>query len=378
MQALATDADGEPHPRSGGSWLDKASRETSGHVGARAADQIARLRIARCRTQLNVAHCPKCSRAVANLRRCRHRFCPSCVEADTVLSWKANAWKVWAFQYPAHIVISPRTIPRGALRLAVTAIRAGWIRLKHTSTWTSSVPRAYVAWGVTLSRRHGWHPHLHILADVAWIHRPLLAQAVRVAFRLDHLPMVHVKRWTRTRDLWLEIMKGTRGDASRLHAAPGHALGEASTAFDGVKRWWYTGAFPDPTRTQGGLPVEWLEAFDQVRPSCPTCDLPYSRQWHVTRETTKATTHANLRAAAEEISADVHVGFAYHTGWDVLEAIRESELTGAPLPPWVGQRVHHVTRVPPPPPVERTLFDHAECRPPRQRGCEPPLGGRVS
>jgi hypothetical protein len=208
-------------------------------------------------------------------RTCKHRFCPSCIERDTFARLRRKGHVLGAFEYPAHLVISP---PNTATLLeAHQQYNAGFHRLKRSKTWREKIPRAFLSWGLTYKEGSDrpWHYHLHAIVDTEFVPRSALVAAAQLAFRVDRDPMVWVTRAKDLEGLWLEIHKGTKGDALRLIAAGDRALGEASRTLKGKKRSWFIGTYPVSVRHGDDFPVHYLERlFSHAESRCGLCGKP--------------------------------------------------------------------------------------------------------
>ncbi|GAJ06458.1 unnamed protein product, partial [marine sediment metagenome] len=170
-------------------------------------------------------------------------------------------------------------VGQGELRWAVGGLQKGLYRLKRSPVWRRSIPRAFVAWGLTWSvRGQSWHLHLHAIVDAEWVPRYELMEAARRAFRVRRLPNLHVKRARGdVRGLWDEVFKGSRGDAAALMEREAVLIGEAVVAFHRRHRWWFLGDYPPAVRQGDDLPIEQLEYLRAHHHSeCALCGNPVS------------------------------------------------------------------------------------------------------
>jgi hypothetical protein len=261
--------DGSEGAPADGSLPGGAVATAFSHAGNGAKDKIGA-----CAASALAMTCVDCGAVVIFPSTCKHRFCPACVGRSTGKIWSDREHVVTAFQYPAHVVLALPNVPQGGLKAAVDGLLKGFRRLKRSGVWVDSIPRAFVAWGLTWNVEAGtWHPHFHMIVDAAWVPRRRLLAAAQRAFRLDAPPALYVKRQRgHMRDLWFEVFKGTCDDAFWLLHASGAVFGEAVTAFHGRKRFWFLGDYPPAVKHCDDLPTERFEYLISPAYSlCPGC-----------------------------------------------------------------------------------------------------------
>lgn len=127
-----------------------------------APDLAAKLEI--CGQQLRLV-CTCCGSKKNAEAHCRRRWCPACayiVQRDRVGKFAAATTTM---QWPLAIMLS---IPSTTDPEAIRDLRKSWSKMRRRKLIESKISGGISTVEVT-EGDHGWHPHLHILADCRWL-----------------------------------------------------------------------------------------------------------------------------------------------------------------------------------------------------------------
>lgn len=111
--------------------------------------------------------CLDCTGIVSTVTRCRKRWCPCCASLLSYERQMRYGRAASMLRWPLHItltILNVTTITSETLRLLLHGFR----KLRQRRLWRDTVTGGWVNLEVT-NRGNGWHPHLHILADVQWL-----------------------------------------------------------------------------------------------------------------------------------------------------------------------------------------------------------------
>lgn len=109
--------------------------------------------------------------------RCKQRACPICQQA------RNNRWyyklksavKLWTA--PKHITLTVRSSDE-PLDEQLSRLVAAFRRLRQRNLWKRRNPWGYWLIEITYNDKTGlWHPHLHVIANMSYLHRDALSEA---------------------------------------------------------------------------------------------------------------------------------------------------------------------------------------------------------
>jgi hypothetical protein len=99
-------------------------------------------------------------------RGCGKRVCPRCVVRQRIRLRRALAGAIRSMRRPRFVTLTVKSRPR--LSEALESLWSSWARLRARRWWRARVRRAVVVLEVTRSEA-GWHPHLHLVAEGAFL-----------------------------------------------------------------------------------------------------------------------------------------------------------------------------------------------------------------
>jgi hypothetical protein len=122
--------------------------------------------LAKCHTEETVAACGNCGRFKAFWNRCDQSWCPICQPRVSRRRRDSVDWFRTCIRAPKHLILTIRntaTITKGQ----VDRFKQNLARLRRRSvakTWLGGL------WSLeTTNEGRGWHLHVHLLIDTAWI-----------------------------------------------------------------------------------------------------------------------------------------------------------------------------------------------------------------
>lgn len=111
--------------------------------------------------------CSECQARKRGFTRCKKRWCPICARAIAAERVFKHERALKTIKWPLHITFTIQNtheLTTSNLRSLLRAFR----RLRQRRLWKLCVRGGWVSLEIT-NRGNGWHPHLHVLADVEWL-----------------------------------------------------------------------------------------------------------------------------------------------------------------------------------------------------------------
>lgn len=211
-----------------------------------------------CQARVYSSTCP-CDSQVLTSWRCKSKWCPDCLDSDWRGLFFRRGHAIARFEFLSHVILTVPSVSTGGLRVQVEHLLAGFYRLRKTTWWSSKVRAGCRALGLTFSSRSGWHAHLHLAVDSAWLDQRVLGRKWKAATRSTSTPHVWVTRGHSAYGLFHELLVGSKDDAKRIAATSPAVRGEAALAMKGRRRFQLFGDFScDETKTK-------------ERATCPSC-----------------------------------------------------------------------------------------------------------
>lgn len=124
-----------------------------------------------CGARATVEFSPESSKYRIRSRTCGHRWCPACRRAFVAdlrekLEEANHRKERFAFKF-ITLTVRSNSLP---LRQQVTELWKSFRRLRQTTLWKRRVKWGVAVLEVTFSETRGqWHPHIHIIAEAAFI-----------------------------------------------------------------------------------------------------------------------------------------------------------------------------------------------------------------
>jgi len=109
--------------------------------------------------------------------RCRKRACPIC-QGSARARWRERlALLKSRMTAPKHLTLNPRSTHE-PLRVQIDRLYKSFRRLRQRAEWKRRHPWGYFVLEITYNAEKGtFHPHLHVLVDMAFLHKDILHEA---------------------------------------------------------------------------------------------------------------------------------------------------------------------------------------------------------
>jgi len=128
----------------------------------------------RCNQPLRIV-CTNCGDLADCRTHCMRRFCPLCARRISAKRVGRYVKAAASMQWPLHITLTVRNTKDVNLE-TFRRLQAAFKKLRKQKLWANNVKGGVASIELT-NRGKGWHPHIHVLADVEWL--AIKAQRIR-------------------------------------------------------------------------------------------------------------------------------------------------------------------------------------------------------
>lgn len=111
--------------------------------------------------------CTECSTRKRGRTHCKKRYCPLCAPSYAAARVDQYAAAVERMQWPLHLTLTIANVA-DISTATLKKLLHNFRKLRQKNLWKKTVRGGYASLEV-VNTGHGWHPHLHVIADAEWI-----------------------------------------------------------------------------------------------------------------------------------------------------------------------------------------------------------------